>query len=90
VRLPIFVTQGGQKTTYLAISLLGKIWTDSLRILLSPTQRMQQRIFRLTRKTSTNGNGPPADCAPEGESVDLCNVGKLQSHKPWCKDHSSP
>ena len=79
--LTIFVVHGGQKTAYFAISLFGKIWTDSLRILLCPTQKIQQRVSRLTRKTITNGKRAPADCAPEGGSVDLCTLGRLQSHK---------
>jgi hypothetical protein len=90
VRLTIFVAHAGQKTAYFAISLLGKIWTDLLRVLLSPKQKMQRRFLRLTKKTITNGKGSPADCAPDGESVDLCTLGKLQSHKPYCEDHGSP
>jgi hypothetical protein len=71
VRLTIFVVHESQKTAHFAIALFGMIGTDSLRILLSPTQKMQQRVFRLTRTTIMNGKGSPADCAPTGESVDL-------------------
>lgn len=74
MRLTLFVVHGGQKTAYFAISLFGKVWTDSLRIQLSPMQKMQQRIFRLTRKTIMDGKGSPADCAPDGESVDLSTL----------------
>jgi hypothetical protein len=41
VRLTIFVAHKGRKTAYFAISLFGKIWTASLRILLNPMQKMQ-------------------------------------------------